>query len=81
MDNGLYAVAADNANNAAGGVQTFVRPGGTTLIQNSLEKSNVDMNRELSLLMEAQRSFQACSTILKGIDQINQKAASQIGSL
>lgn len=49
--------------------------------QNAIERSNVDLNRELTLVMEAQRSFQACSTILKGLDEINQKTANQIAGL
>jgi len=76
--NGLYLY--DENNDAYAG-QPFTMPEATTLIQFAVEKSNVEFNRELSMLMEAQRNFQACSQILKGMDQINQKAATQIASL
>jgi flagellar basal-body rod protein FlgF len=56
-------------------------PEGTEIMQFFLEKSNVDLNRELSLIMEAQRNFQALSKILQGIDELNHKAATQIASL
>ena len=72
LDNGMYI---DD------GTQTMTTPEGTTFVQNALEKSNVDFNREWSKIMEAQRSFQTCSTILKGIDEINKRAASSIAGL
>lgn len=50
-------------------------------MQGYLEYSNVDQNREMTMLMEAQSSFVSCSTALQIIDQINQKAAQQIASL
>lgn len=49
--------------------------------QRYLESANVDMNRELTQIMEAQRSLQSCSTILKGIDEINNLTANQIAKL
>lgn len=52
-----------------------------TMVQNWLERSNIDANREYTLLMEAQRSFQACSTALQIADRLNQKAAQQIAAL
>lgn len=52
-----------------------------SFIQGSLELSNVDLNREYSMVIEAQRSFQACSSALQIIDDIDQKAASQIASI
>jgi len=76
--NGLYTYTAEGG--VPGGAY-FPLPEGTMLLQYAVEKSNVEFNRELSLLMEAQRNFQACSQILKGLDQINQKAATQIASL
>ena len=74
-DNGLYTAAAGFD---PGDVPP---PEDTVLVQYAIEKSNVDFNRELSIIMEAQRSFQACSTILKGLDEINQKSANQIASI
>lgn len=49
--------------------------------QNHLETANYDINREYTLIMEAQRSFQACSSALKMLDSVNQKTATQIGSI
>lgn len=49
--------------------------------QNHIEKSNIDVNNEVSRLMEAQRAFQSCSQVVKTIDQINQKTVTQIASL
>lgn len=63
------------------GTKAMTKPIGTTFVQNALEGSNVDFNREWSKIIEAQRSFQTCSTILKGIDEINKKAANNIASL
>ncbi|NLH01658.1 MAG: flagellar biosynthesis protein FlgG, partial [Clostridiales bacterium] len=51
------------------------------LIQSSIEKSNVNMNTELTNMIAAQRSLQSCSTALKIIDSIDRKAASQIASI
>ena len=56
-------------------------PQGTTVHQHNVELSNVDMNQELSTLVEVQRAFQSCSTALQTIDALNRKAASQIGAL
>lgn len=47
---------------------------GYSIIHKSLELSNVDYNRELTLLLEAQRAFQACSSALSIIDRVNEKA-------
>ena len=46
-----------------------------------LENSNIDLNREYTLVMEAQRALQASSSALQIIDGIDQKAASQIAAL
>lgn len=53
----------------------------TTVQDKRLEMSNVDMNRELTTMIEAQRAFQACSSALQVIDEMNRKAASQMISL
>ncbi len=50
-------------------------------VQNNLETANYDINREYTLIMEAQRAFQACSSALKMLDSINQKTATQIGNI
>ncbi len=67
----------------------FVLPGNATtvgendikVVQGWLETANNDLNTEMSLIMETQRAFQASSQILKMLDQINQKTASQIGNI
>lgn len=43
--------------------------------QGMLEASNANFNREMALLMEAQRTFQSCSKALMMIDEIEQRAA------
>ena len=53
----------------------------TKLVQGWIERPNIDLNREYTLVMEAQRAFQACSSALQIIDKIDQKAAAQIASL
>jgi len=65
LENGAYA--------APEGVQLQAAQG-YSIIHKSLELSNVDYNRELTLLLEAQRTFQACSSALTIIDRINEKA-------
>lgn len=52
-----------------------------SIIQNCIERSNVDMNRELTTVIETQRNFQSCNNALKVIDQMNQKTANMIASL
>lgn len=49
--------------------------------QRSLELSNVDMNQEMTYMIEAQRAFQACSSALQIVDALNRKAATQIGNI
>ena len=48
------------------------------IIQGCFEKSNVDANKEITALMETQRLFEASSAILKYMDTINGRAASEI---
>ncbi len=52
-----------------------------SLIQNSLEKSNVNQNMEYTYLIAAQRAFQGCSSALSTIDSINRKAAQQLAAV
>ena len=51
------------------------------IVQGWTERSNIDPNREMALVMEAQRTFQACSSALQILDKINQKSATQIAAL
>lgn len=53
----------------------------STLVQKWLENSNIDMNREYTMMIEAQRAFQSCSTALQILDKVNQQAAAQIASV
>ncbi len=75
MTNGLYL------NNNAEGEVDNINGAPFVVYQGHYERSNIDMNREYTLLMEAQRNFQSCSAALQMIDTINQKTVSQIGSL
>ncbi len=70
--NGLYTVDDFEANVPAEDV---------TLVQGAIERSNIDLNREYTMIMEAQRAFQSCSSALKIVDELNQKAATQIASV
>lgn len=70
--NGLYLV--DD-------MQMNLTADGTGVQQGWLESSNIDLNREYAMVMEAQRAFQACSTALQIIDQIDRKSASEIAAL
>lgn len=53
----------------------------TEVYQKVLERSNVDLNREYTQIMTAQRMYQSCAAAMKSIDAINEKAASRIGSV
>lgn len=48
------------------------------IIQGAYERSNIDVNYQMTQLMDAQRLFEANSSILKQMDAINAKAASEI---
>ncbi len=54
---------------------------GSTVHQGSIETSNVDMNKEMSHLIEAQRAFQSTSSALQIIDSLNRKAITELGSI
>lgn len=73
--NGLYVVPQGQEETALEEVD------GVYIIQNCIERSNVDMNRELTTVIETQRNFQSCNNALKTIDQMNQKTANMIASL
>ncbi|MBU9739284.1 flagellar hook-basal body protein [Diplocloster agilis] len=49
--------------------------------QGNLERSDVDLNAEMTRAMECQRAFQSCGKALTIIDQMNQKTSSEIGKL
>lgn len=50
------------------------------LLSKRLELSNVDMNKEMTNLLDAQRAFQSCSSALQIVDALNRKAQ-QIAAL
>ncbi len=62
-------------------MQANINVTGTLVRQGMLENSNIDLNREYTLVMEAQRALQASSSALQIIDGIDQKAAAQIAAL
>ncbi len=52
-----------------------------TVAQGALERSNVDLNREMTNLIAAQRAFEVTGSALQIIDSLNRKAATEIGSI
>ncbi len=52
---------------------------GTVILQNTIEKSNVNMAEEMSRIIASQRALQSSSQIVRMYDEINQKANDQIG--
>ena len=71
--NGMYTAQDMTANTQVGD--------NVMIVQGWTERSNIDPNREMALVMEAQRTFQACSSALQILDKINQKSATQIAAL
>jgi len=65
LENGVFGYPAGTQLQAAGN---------PSVIHKSLELSNIDYNREMTLLLESQRAFQACSSALEIIDSLNKKA-------
>lgn len=65
LENGLFGYPEGTQLQAAGN---------SSIIHKSLELSNIDYNREMTLLLESQRAFQACSSALEIIDGLNRKA-------
>lgn len=51
------------------------------LHQGQLEESGVDLNAEMTRVMQLQRAFQSCGKALTIVDQMNQKSAAEIGKL
>ncbi len=62
-------------NNALFYCEDTVEANEFTVYQNTLERSNIDMNQEYTRLMEAQQAFKACSNALTIVDTMNAKAA------
>ena len=70
MDNGAFTAP-----------QGAVNAQGYTIYQGILERSNVDMNQEMTNFISAQRAFQTCSSALKMVDELDQQAATKIASI
>ena len=73
MPNGNFLADADALNT--------MQTSDAKVYQGHLEQANIDVNREYTLVMEAQRALQSCSQALKIVDVMNQKASTQIASL
>lgn len=54
---------------------------GGEIVQGALEASNVDMITEMTNIIASSRSFQACSQLIRTMDQILQKSANEVGKL
>lgn len=50
-----------------------------TLLQGTLEKSNVDMTEQMSTMIARQNNFTSCSQMLKIMDKISEIASNTIG--
>ena len=46
------------------------------IIQGAFERSNIDLNYEMTMMMNANRLYEASSAILKLMDSMNQKSTS-----
>ncbi len=76
-----YTTLERTANGMFTSAETLPAATQYTLVQHRLEKSNVNLNSELTNLIAAQRAFQSCSSALSTIDSINRKAAQQIAAV
>lgn len=70
-DNGLFST---NQEGFAAGAETQIQ-------WKMLEKSNVDMVREMTTMMSSQRALQSAAQMLKMYDSILSKASSEVGRL
>ncbi len=78
---GITVTKLENSAFLVTDINNLVEAEGYTVIQKSLEQSNVDMNTELTKLIDAQRSFQLFSSALKIVDQMDSNASSKIASV
>ncbi|MDR1572009.1 MAG: flagellar hook-basal body complex protein [Clostridiales Family XIII bacterium] len=83
---GVYAVEdMDSLYNAGRGMfqseeEPDAAPAGTyQVLQNVIEKSNVNMAVEMSRVMAGQNMYNACSQVVKMYDQLNEALVTQIG--
>ena len=73
-DNGMISTAQAPVQAAEGGEKTQI-------LWKTLEKSNVDMVKEMTAMMSSQRALQSVAQALKMYDQIMSKSATDIGRL
>lgn len=52
-----------------------------SVVQGTLEKSNIDISQEMSKIIAGQSRYQSCTQILKIYDKINEIAVNQIGRI
>lgn len=71
--NGLYTVPEGQEETSLQEVDNIA------VLQGTLERSNVDINRIMTEVIETQRSLQSCSNALKMIDQMNAKTTQIAG--
>lgn len=72
LDNGMMALSSGSTAVAASGYRT---------VQGSIEQSNVNMNQEMTRMIETQRAYQLSSSAIKIIDRLNEQAATDIGAI
>ena len=73
-ENGCYQIENKGQAQAA-------TAGSYEVVQNSIEKSNIDVSKEMTKIMANQNHFQSCVQILKIYDRINEISANQIGKV
>ena len=76
-----YAGLIRNANGMFTSEEQLGAAQNVEVISKRLELSNINMNQEMTNLLDAQRAFQSCSSALQIVDSLNRKAATQIASL
>jgi flagellar basal body rod protein FlgG len=64
---------------ASGNINILEKQNNYSLLAGALEQSNVDMSKEMTEMIIAQRGFQASAKALQAMDKINEKDANQIG--
>ena len=63
----------------SGNINILEKQNNYNLFSGALEQSNVDMSKEMTDMIIAQRGFQASAKALQAMDKINEKDANQIG--
>ena len=80
---GLYRVANNTyrlSGNSGPAQETFAgESNGISLLSGALENSNVDLAKEFTDLIVAQRAFQANSRVISTADQVMQELVNMVG--